>query len=93
MSSDGESGEESLDIEEEIEVEETVETTVKLNLTESESSYWRYYDKDGTEKAICRLCSKSINRKHQSTKGMRSHLKAKHPVYWKKLETARMVCW
>jgi len=34
-------------------VEETVESTVKLNLTETESSYWRNYDKDGTELANC----------------------------------------
>lgn len=63
----------------------------KLNTNELSSSYWRYFDKDSDEKATCRLCSKSISRKRQSTKGLRSHLKSVHKKWWRELDASRKV--
>lgn len=68
-----------------------LETESKLNLGEPEHSYWRYFDKCDADKAVCRLCGKTINRKHQSTKGIRTHLKSSHKASWKLLDAARKV--
>ena len=91
-------------IEDEFELETTIEaddqqiviepgTTNKLDLSKSEDSYWRYFEKPTDpkqEKVKCRTCGKSIARgSDQSTSALLKHLKLHHNKIFDLLTAAR----